>query len=142
MKIGLWRTVNIYANNFSQAKTIHLTKHRTMKDFSYISFNVDISVRPDLFEDMVKKTTEHLGILLQKANYDLSVFANEGIRIVRYLGVSNDAFSTESINLRFNEEGQLAMFHNHSCDKSKEFSSFAWALWSYVNDLILEKKGA
>ena len=131
---------NVFTNNFSQVKTIHLESHRTMQDFSYIVFNDDIFA-----EDLallLEKTQKSLAWLLKKARYDFSVFANGGIRIVRFLGDSNDGFNTESIKLRLNEEKQLAMFHNHPCDCHKEFSSFAWALWSFANDLILNKKGA
>ncbi|MCR2101076.1 hypothetical protein [Campylobacter upsaliensis] len=132
---------NIYANNFSQAKTIHLKTHKTMQDFCYISFNDDIFA--DDLALLLEKSKESLEILLQNANYNLSVFANEGIRIVRYLDDENfNAFNTESVKLRLNEKGQLAMLHNHPCDCHKEFSSFAWALWSFVNNLVLEKKGA
>lgn len=133
------KIVNIYANNFSIAKSNHLAQHKDMRDFSYISFDEDIQALPDM---LVGKTQKALGRLLKEANYNLSSFGYEGIRIVRFLNDKDDGFNTESIKLRLNEEAELIMVHNHPCDNDKEFSSFAWSLWSFANDEILQRKGA
>lgn len=137
---GLWnKCVSIYASNFSIAKSNHLSKHKDMRNFSHISINNDIQANSAKM--LIDRTKEALGEFLKKADYDLSSFGYEGIRIVRFLNGKNDGFNTESIKLRLDEEAKLIMVHNHPCDNYKEFSSFAWELWSFANDEILKRKG-